>query len=200
MRLCDRDIEAYLNTGKIQIKPRPPQTRINGVSVDLRLGNCFRVFNDHAAPYIDLSGPREAVDKAVNRIMGKEIEISPNDAFFLHPGELALAVTAESIALPDDIVGWLDGRSSLARLGLMVHVTAHRIDPGWNGAIVLECFNSGKLPLALRPGMTICAINFETLSGPAQRPYNKRTDAKYRGQRGPLPSRIGADESSDTDL
>jgi len=194
MRLCDRDIEAHLDAGRIRIEPRPPPLRINGVSVDLRLGNCFRVFNDHAAPYIDLSGPREEVDRAIDRIMGHEIEIGANDAFFLHPGELALAITAESITLPDDIVGWLDGRSSLARLGLMVHVTAHRIDPGWSGCIVLECFNSGKLPLALRPGMTICAMNFETLSGPAARPYNKRSGAKYRGQSGPVPSRIGEDD------
>ena len=194
MRLCDRDIETYLATGKIGIEPPPATGRISGVSVDLRLGNRFHVFNDHAAPFIDLSGPREEVDLAVRRIMGKEIEIGPDDAFFLHPGELALAVTAESITLPDDLVGWLDGRSSLARLGLMVHVTAHRIDPGWSGTIVLECFNSGKLPLALRPGMTICAINFETLSGPAARPYNKRTNAKYRDQRGPVPSRISEDE------
>lgn len=194
MRLCDRDIEAYLDAGKIRIEPRPPQSRINGVSADLRLGNTFRVFNDHAAPYIDLSGPREEVDRSIDRIMGKEIEIGPTEAFFLHPGELALAVTAESVTLPEDIVGWLDGRSSLARLGLMVHVTAHRIDPGWSGAIVLECFNSGKLPLALRPGMTICAMNFEMLSGPAARPYNKRSGAKYWGQSGPLPSRIGEDE------
>jgi len=195
MRLCDSDIEACLDSGRIRIEPRPAPERISGVSVDLRLGNRFRVFNDHAAPYIDLSGPREDVDRAIDHIMGHEIELSVDEAFFLHPGELALAVTAESITLPDDIVGWLDGRSSLARLGLMVHVTAHRIDPGWSGAIVLECFNSGKLPLALRPGMTICAINFETLSGPAARPYNKRADAKYRHQRGPVPSRIGEDES-----
>ena len=194
MRLCDRDIEAYLDAGRIGIEPRPPAARINGASVDLRLGSSFRVFNDYAAAYIDLSGPREEVDRAVNRIMGKEIVIGADDAFFLHPGELALGVTAESITLPDDLIGWLDGRSSLARLGLMVHVTAHRIDPGWSGSIVLECFNSGKLPLALRPGMTICAMNFETLSGPAARPYNKRVGAKYRGQTGPIPSRIGEDE------
>jgi dCTP deaminase len=196
MRLCDRDIEAHLDTGRIRIEPRPPRAGISGVSVDLRLGNSFRVFNDHAAPYIDLSGPREEVDRAVHRIMGKEIRIAEDGAFFPHPGELALAITAEIITLPADIVGWLDGRSSLARLGLMVHVTAHRIDPGWSGAIVLECFNSGKLPLALRPGMTICALNFETLSGPAARPYDKRSDAKYRGQSGPVPSRIGADKPS----
>ena len=111
----------------------------------------------------------------------------------LHPGELALGITLESITMPDDLVGWLDGRSSLARLGLMVHVTAHRIDPGWSGNIVLEFFNSGKLPLALRPGMAIGAMSFETLTGAAERPYTKRDDAKYRGQHGPVASRISED-------
>lgn len=193
MRLCDRDIERLMDEGRIRIDPRPGSDRISGVSVDLRLGNRFRVFNDHAAPYIDLSGPRAEVDQAIDRIMGQELQMAEGDAFFLHPGELALAVTLESIGLPDDVVGWLDGRSSLARLGLMVHVTAHRIDPGWEGQIVLECYNSGKLPLALRPGMTIGAINFETMSGPAARPYNKRTDAKYRDQHGAVASRIGKD-------
>ncbi len=195
MRLCDRDIEASLAAGRIGIDPRPAPQRINGASVDLHLGHYFRVFNDYAAPYVDLSGPREEVERTIDRIMSKEIELSAEEAFFLHPQELALAVTEESITLPDDLIGWLDGRSSLARLGLMVHVTAHRIDPGWSGVIVLECFNSGKLPLALRPGMTICAINFETLSGPAARPYNKRADAKYHGQNRPLPSRIGGDQN-----
>lgn len=197
MRLCDRDIERCLDEGKIRIEPRPSSSRINGVSVDLHLGNRFRVFNDHAASHIDLSGPREEVDHAINQIMGKEIRIGADGAFFIHPGELALAATVETITVPDDLVGWLDGRSSLARLGLMVHVTAHRIDPGWSGAIVLECFNSGKLPLALRPGMAICAISFETLTGPAIRPYHKRQDAKYKRQSGPTPSRIGDDEPLD---
>ena len=197
MRLCDRDIEHCLDEGKIRIEPRPSSSRINGVSVDLHLGNRFRVFNDHAASHIDLSGPREEVDHAINQIMGKEIRIGADGAFFIHPGELALAATVETITVPDDLVGWLDGRSSLARLGLMVHVTAHRIDPGWSGAIVLECFNSGKLPLALRPGMAICAISFETLTGPALRPYHKRQDAKYKRQSGPTPSRIGDDEPLD---
>ncbi len=86
MRLCDRDIEAHLESGRIGIEPRPAAGRISGVSVDLRLGNCFRVFNDHAAPYIDLSGPRQEVDRAIDRIMGREIELGPEEAFFLHPG------------------------------------------------------------------------------------------------------------------
>ncbi|MDD7805937.1 MAG: dCTP deaminase [Endozoicomonas sp. (ex Botrylloides leachii)] len=191
MRLCDRDIEKYLDSGKIVITPRPDSSKVTGVSVDLTLGNSFRVFNDHVAPYIDLSGSRESIDHVLDSIMSKEIILSKEDAFFLHPGELALAVTRETVALPDDIVGWLDGRSSLARLGLMVHVTAHRIDPGWNGQIVLEFFNGGKLPVALRPDMCIGAINFEIMSGSAAKPYNKRMNAKYRDQNSAVGSRIG---------
>ncbi|WP_448549909.1 dCTP deaminase [Thalassotalea fusca] len=194
MRLCDRDITNLIEQGHIAISPKPDATMISGVSVDIRLGNEFRVFQDHTAPYIDLSGPREEVQKAMNSVMSEEIVIPDGEAFFLHPGELALAVTYESVTLPDDIVGWLDGRSSLARLGLMVHVTAHRIDPGWSGQIVLEFYNSGKLPLALRPKMKIAALNFETMSGKAERPYNKRDDAKYKGQMGAVASRISQDD------
>ncbi|PJE80381.1 dCTP deaminase [invertebrate metagenome] len=190
MRLCDRDIEQYLKDGKIVISPLPDSSKISGVSVDLTLGNSFRAFKGYAGPYVDLSGSRESITARLDQVMSDEIVLEGDRAFFLHPGELALAITHESVTLSDDIVGWLDGRSSLARLGLMVHVTAHRIDPGWSGKIVLEFFNGGKLPLALRPGMCIGAINFETLSGPAQRPYNKRGDAKYCGQSSAVASRI----------
>ncbi len=193
MRLCDRDIKRYLAEGLIQISPAPDPDRISGVSVDVLLGNEFRVFQDHTAPYIELSGPRAQVSEAINRVMSDEIVIPDGEAFFLHPGELALAVTLESVTLPDNIVGWLDGRSSLARLGLMVHVTAHRIDPGWSGRIVLEFYNSGKLPLALRPKMVIGALNFETMSGPAERPYMSRASAKYKSQQGADASRINQD-------
>ena len=196
MRLCDKDIEQHLEQGTIAIVPKPDASMISGVSVDIRLGNEFRVFQDHTAPFIDLSGPREEMQKAMNSVMSDEILIPDGEAFFLHPGELALAVTYESVTLPDNIVGWLDGRSSLARLGLMVHVTAHRIDPGWSGQIVLEFYNSGKLPLALRPKMKIAALNFETMSDSALRPYNKRDDAKYKGQKGAVASRISQDEAS----
>jgi dCTP deaminase len=193
MRLCDRDIYEHIQRGKIVISPSPDYAQISGVTVDMRLGNKFRVFEDHAAPYIDLSGPKAQVQEALNSVMSDEIVLPEDKAFFLHPGELALAITYESITLPDDIVGWLDGRSSLARLGLMVHVTAHRIDPGWSGNIVLEFFNSGKLPLALKPMMKIGALSFEQLSSPAEKPYNARLDAKYKGQDGAVASRISGD-------
>ena len=195
MRLSDQHIIEALNEGRIGVEPRPADDSISGVSVDLHLGDRFRVFSSHTTPHIDLSGTREEMNHAIDQVMSDEIQIKGEEAFFLHPGELALGATLESVTLPDNIVGWLDGRSSLGRLGLMVHVTAHRIDPGWGGNIVLEFFNSGKLPLALRPGMSIGAISFETMSGSALRPYRERTDAKYRDQSGPVASRL-SDENS----
>jgi len=193
MRLCDTDIIKAINDERIVISPRPSDDAVSGVTVDLTLGNKFRVFQAHAAPYIDLSGPKEQTEIALESIMSDEIVIADDKAFFLHPGELALAITHESITLPNDLVGWLDGRSSLARLGLMVHVTAHRIDPGWSGNIVLEFFNSGKLPLALKPQMKIGALSFEVMSGPAAKPYTSRVDAKYKNQAGADGSRINQD-------
>jgi len=194
MRLSDKSIIEALNGGNISIDPRPSDESITGVTADLRLGNRFRVFSSHTTPYIDLSGSREEMNKAVDRVMSDEVVIEGDDAFFLHPGELALGITLESVTLPDDIVGWLDGRSSLARLGLLVHVTAHRIDPGWSGNIVLEFYNAGKLPLALRAGMAIGAISFESMTTKADRPYRKRENAKYKDQSGPVASKISEDK------
>lgn len=194
MRLSDKSIIEALNSGSIVIEPRPMDDAITGVTADLRLGNRFRVFSSHTTPYIDLSGSRDEMNKAVDKVMSDEVVIDGDEAFFLHPGELALGVTLESITLPDDIVGWLDGRSSLARLGLLVHVTAHRIDPGWSGNIVLEFYNAGKLPLALRAGMAIGAISFETMTSEADRPYRQRKDAKYKDQNGPIASKISEDK------
>lgn len=193
MRLSDVDIERYLADQKLKIEPKPERDAINGVTVDVRLGYQFRVFSEYTLPFIDLSAPKEALSASLEKVMSDEILLDDDTLFYLHPGELALAVTLESISIPDDLVGWLDGRSSLARLGLMVHVTAHRIDPGWQGQIVLEFFNSGKLPLALKPGMKIGALSFETLTTPAKRPYHSREDAKYKDQHGAVASRIGED-------
>lgn len=193
MRLCDRDIERWLDEKKLTITPRPPEKHINGATVDIRLGHEFRFFVGHKAPFIDLSATKKEINHALDQIMSDKIVLKEKECFFLHPRELALAVTLESVTIPDDLVGWLDGRSSLARLGLMVHVTAHRIDPGWRGQIVLEFYNSGKLPLGLRPGMLIGALSFELLSGRAKRPYDQRQDAKYRNQKGAVASRIDKD-------
>lgn len=193
MRLSDGDIELRLAESSIIIDPRPARDAIAGISVDLRLDHRFRVFNNNSVTHLDLSGDRTQLERDINRIMSQEIALQENEAFFIHPGELVLGATMESVSIPDDLVGWLDGRSSLARLGLMVHVTAGRIDPGWQGQIVLEFYNNGKLPLALRPGMVICALSFELLSSPAMRPYNKRENAKYKDQKGATFSRIAKD-------
>lgn len=193
MRLSDGDIEHKLDNGGIVIEPRPCANSIAGISVDLRLDHRFRVFNNNSVTHLDLSGDRLQLERDMDAIMSKEICINSDEPLFIHPGELILGATLESITIPDDLVGWLDGRSSLARLGLMVHVTAGRIDPGWSGQVVLEFYNNGKLPLALRPGMVICALSFETLSSPALRPYNKRENAKYHGQQGAVSSRIAKD-------
>lgn len=194
MRLSDGDIEQRLNEQSIIITPQPEAIAIAGISVDLRLDHRFRVFSNSSVTHLDLSGDRDELEHNINRVMGREIALQEGEAFFIHPGELVLGATLESVTIPDDLVGWLDGRSSLARLGLMVHLTAGRIDPGWDGQIVLEFYNSGKLPLTLRPGMVICALSFEKLSKPALRPYNKRSDAKYKGQQGAVGSRISKDK------
>ena len=195
MKLCDADIENHLDDGRIKIMPRPEAARIAGASVDLTLSGKFRIFDFHAAPVIDLGGPRAELDAQVERITRAEVVIAEGEAFYLHPGELALGATIEEIELPDNIAGWINGRSSLARLGLMVHITAHGVDPGFAGPLVLEFYNAGKVPLALRPGMRICSISFEPLSGHAVRPYNKRADAKYLHQQGAAGSRISRDSS-----
>lgn len=193
MRLNDRDIITAMNEGQIKIAPEVSSERISGVSVDLLLGNTFRVFQVYNAPYIDLSGNKEKMAETLNQCMSDEIYVEDGEAFILHPHDFAIGVTNESITLSPDLVGWLDGRSSLARVGLMVHATAHRIDPGWSGKIVLEFYNAGRLPLALRPKMCIGAINFERLSSPCLKPYNLRTNSKYKEQQTAVISRINQD-------
>ena len=196
MRLNDADIEKYMDEGRIVIDPRPSSDRVSGISVDLTLGNKFRVFEAYNASCIDLSGSKYKIASVIEQVMSEEIELHDEDGFVLQPGEFALSVTHESVSLADNIVGWLDGRSSLARLGLMVHATAHRIDPGWSGKIVLEFYNAGRMPLVLKPNMCIGALNFEQLSSSCIRPYNKRKDAKYKEQTGAVASRISMDNKS----
>lgn len=193
MRLNDRDIIDALNNGDIKITPRPNDERISGISVDLQLGNSFRVFQVYNAPYIDLSGDKEKMAETLNQCMSDEIFVKDGDAFILHPHDFAIGVTLESVTLGPDLVGWLDGRSSLARVGLMVHATAHRIDPGWSGKIVLEFYNAGRLPLALRPKMGIGALNFEKLNSDCLKPYNLRSNSKYKEQQNAVISRINQD-------
>lgn len=190
MRLCDKDIEYWLDAKKLIINPIPDKKLINGATVDIRLGHHFRTFSKNFKDCIDLSKPKKEINIVLKKAMSKEIFISTQDRFFLQPKTFVLGSTLETIEIPENLVGWLDGRSSLARLGLMIHATSHRIDPGWKGKIVLEFFNSGKAVLALHPTMVIAALSFEILSGPALRPYNFRKTAKYLNQQGAVPSRI----------
>jgi len=190
MRLCDKDIEEWLKRKELVIKPYPNKKLINGITVDIHLGNKFRFFYEHTKSCIDLSNLKINTTSTLTEIMSDEIIFSEDNPFFLQPGSLALFSTFENITIPNNLVGWLDGRSSLARLGLMIHATAHRIDPGWKGNIVLEMFNAGKLTLVLRPKMKIAALSFELLSQSVLRPYNLRQESKYKSQSGVVPSRI----------
>jgi dCTP deaminase len=199
MKLSDRDILLALRDGRIQIDPEPDELRVRGASVDLRLNNRFRVFSSHSGSHIshiDLSGPRDVIAKAIDESMSDELVFDQDRTFYLHPGQLALGATLETVRLSDTICGNINGRSSLARLGLMVHATAHFVDPGWSGQIVLEFFNCGRYPLGLKPGVSICSIAFEPLSSPALHPYTTREGAKYPNQAGAIASMLSLDNPS----
>ncbi len=194
MILSDGDIITQLEQGNIKIDPAPEKADIQGASVDLRLGNNFRLFSMHTGSHIDLWQPREQLATTIDKVMLDEVTLKDDEVFYLHPGELVLGATLEKVTIADNLCGILNGRSSLARLGLMVHATAHFVDPGWSGQIVLEFFNCGRSPLGLKPGMPVCALGFQVLSSPALNPYNKRANAKYRDQHGAVASRIALDK------
>jgi dCTP deaminase len=184
MVLSDKDLKVALNTGKIKINPAPDfVTQLGSCSVDLRLGNAFRIFESGIHGVID---PRKNVAKEFT----KEILVKEGDAFIMQPGDFALGTTIEDVEIPDDLVGSLEGRSSIGRLGIIVHSTAATIDAGWRGHITLELANMGKLPVALYPDMRICSLSFEQLSSPAEIPYYKKKAAKYLHQKGPGESKI----------
>jgi dCTP deaminase len=191
LKLADLDIIDALASGRIVIEPQIDDSQIGPVSVDLTLGDTFMTFRHARVPYIDLA-PAARSTANVADIMDR-FAVPDGESFYLHPGEFALGTTQEKVVLPADIAGWLDGRSSLARVGLMVHATAHTIEPGWSGQITLEFYNAGKLALGLRPGMRVCAISFEPLTRAATRTYAVKAGAKYRDQAGPLASRIRED-------
>ncbi|MEO5354051.1 MAG: dCTP deaminase [Magnetococcus sp. XQGC-1] len=192
MRLSDVDIRKMMQAGEIEFSPFPSDECFGSFSVDVRLGHAFQVFQLTQIPFLDLSDAKGAY--SISKNMMREMRIADDELFFLHPGEFALGMTLERIRIGDSLVGWLDGRSSLARVGLMVHITAHSIDPGWDGNITFEFFNAGKLPLAMKAGMRIGAVSFEQLSSPSSRPYGSKRDAKYFQQKGPVPSIMDKDD------
>lgn len=186
MILSDRDIRAYLQSGKIEIKPAPNLTeQLGSCSIDFHLGNTFKIFNHSKYPYIDPRSPN-----LTSELM-KDINITDkNEPFIMRPGEFCLATTVEHLKIDNDLLGRLEGRSSLGRIGIIVHSTAARFDPGWDGIPVLELGNIGVLPVALYPGMKICSFTFEELSSPSENPYSQRKGAKYVNQKSPEASKI----------
>lgn len=192
MILSDRDIRRFIDEGKITIKPKPNfADQLGSCSIDFHLGNTFKIFNHSKYPYID---PRNS---SLSSELMKDIIIPNGDSFIMRPGEFCLATTVESLKIADDLLGRLEGRSSLGRIGIIVHSTAARFDPGWDGIPVLELGNIGVLPVALYPGMKICSFTFEELSSPSDSPYVKRKNAKYANQKSPDASRISQEMSRD---
>lgn len=189
MILSDADIKNALKAGRIKISPKPDlQTQLGSCSIDLRLGNIFRVFEHSKKAYID------PANKDYSNEITREIKIKKGEQFVMQPGDFVLAVTLEHVAIPKDLMGRLEGRSSLGRLGIVVHSTASIFDPGWDGKCVLELGNLGRMAVALTAGMRICAMTFEELSTPADVPYSNKKHAKYRIQTGPDESMIYRDE------
>ncbi len=188
MILSDRDIKAALKSKRIRVSPPLDMpTQLGSCSIDLRLGKQFRVFNHSKVAFIDTNNPKVSTE------MMAEITLKKDEQFILQPGDFVLATTIEKISLPDDLVGRLEGRSSLGRLGIVVHSTASVFDPGWDGVVVMELGNLGRMPVSLYPGMRICSMTFEELSSPADVPYTKKKSAKYINQNAPLVSKITKD-------
>jgi len=185
MIFSDRTIKESVASGRIIIDPYDDDM-VQPSSVDLRCGSVFRVFENHKYPLIDPKAPQEDLTTA--------IEATPDEPFILHPGEFVLGSTLEVVGLADDIVARLEGKSSLGRLGLLIHSTAGFIDPGFKGQVTLELSNVANLPIAIYPEMKIGQVSFYDLSTPAEHPYGSTAaGSKYQGQSGPTPSRIHRD-------
>lgn len=189
MILSDRDIKKRLESGEIVVSGGDyvHLQNIGPSSMDLRLGKYFKVYNHSQFALLDPSNPESFRDIA------RLIEIKEGSPFVVQPGEFVLGVTIEKIKLADDLVARVEGRSSLGRLGIIVHSTAGFVDAGFEGTITLEITNINRMPVALYPGMRICQLAFEQMSSPADVPYHKRAGAKYQGQVFPEESRIAKD-------
>lgn len=182
MVLSDRSIKQQILAGRIRIEPLDPDD-IQPSSVDLHLGEDFRVFRNSRYPYIDPSREQAGLMERVTA--------SDTEPFVLHPGEFVLGTTAEKISLPPDLVGRLEGKSSLGRLGLLIHSTAGYVDPGFEGTLTLELSNVANLPIVLMPGMKIGQVSFSQLTTEVDRPYGSpELGSKYQGQEATTPSRM----------
>jgi len=185
MILSDRDIKQYIKKGKLGFDPMPNlKKQLSGASLDMTLANKFRVFQHSSIPFIDINKPQtfEGITKVV--------KVKDGQAFILHPGEFVLGIMREAVKLPKDLSVRIDGKSSLGRIGIVVHSTAGHVNPGHVGALTLEISNIGMMPIALYPGMNICQLVFQQLSSPAEVGYTERKSSKYAHQKSPGESKI----------
>jgi dCTP deaminase len=181
--LSDRTLREQLAAGRIVIDPLD-ESLIQPSSIDVRISNLFRVFRNHTRGVIDVKQDMDDLTELI------EIPTDSDKPFILHPGEFVLGSTLERIGVPDDLVGRVEGKSSLGRLGLLIHSTAGFIDAGFDGHITLELANVASLPITLYPGMKIGQVSFMQMTSPADNPYGAGArGSKYQGQRGPTPSR-----------
>jgi dCTP deaminase len=179
--LSDRTIREQISQGRIRIEPLA-EGAIQPSSIDLRLGNKIRVFQNNHISHIDL--------RCDTATLTEVVELKAGQPFFLRPLEFALGVTVEHIIVPDDLVARLDGKSSLGRVGLLIHATAGLVDPGWEGRLTLELMNLAPFPITLFAGMKIGQISFIQMTSPVDNPYGHGTLAsKYQGDTDPTPSR-----------
>jgi dCTP deaminase len=182
--LSDGTIRRLVEEGRIKIDPWD-EGMVQPASVDVRLGNSFRVFHNHKVTAIDLREPPAGLTE--------HVDVSEGEPFVIHPGEFCLGRTLESVELPDDIVARLEGKSSLGRLGLIVHATAGFCDPGWRGTLTLELNNLTRVPIRLYAGLPIAQLSFMALDAPAERPYgHEELGSHYQGQVEATESRYGA--------
>lgn len=183
--LSDRDIRGEIDAGRVRIDPYDP-VDLQPSSVDLHLDRSFRVFRNNRYAYIDV--------RALQPDLTELLHVDRDEPFILHPGEFVLGQTLEWVELPDDLVARLEGKSSLGRLGLLIHSTAGYVDPGWKGNLTLELSNVANLPIALYFGMRIGQISFFRMSSPVERPYGSTgLGSKYQGQSEPTASAFHVD-------
>lgn len=194
MILSDRDIKLALATGRVKVEfPGGPDhaakyaEHIHASSMDFHLGNSFKLYEHSKFAVIDPRRPETFQGHM------RMITINDGDPYMVQPGEFVLGVTQEMLTVPDDLVARVEGRSSLGRLGIIVHSTAGFVDPGFSGTITLEISNLNRMPIALYPGMRICQIAFEQMSSPADTPYHAKPFSKYHGQILPEESRLEQD-------
>jgi len=195
--LSDRDIKKAIEEGRITIQTAQPDLstpqdtttfmHIHASSMDMRLGSTFKLYEHSKFAILD---PKQPESFAGNM---RTITVPDGEAFIVQPGEFVLGVTQETLTLPNDLVARVEGRSSLGRLGIIVHSTAGFVDPGFSGTITLEISNLNRLPVALYPGMRVCQLAFEVMSSAADMPYNLKPNSKYQGQVLPEESRLSID-------